>query len=65
MTRKDYEKFASMLRVQRARAKANYTGTEHMLIDSTIMEVAQDMCTVFKTDNPNFSIDRFMDAIIV
>ena len=54
MTRKDYVRFAAMLRAS-TRPASNET------VDS-IREIALRMCNIFEIDNPLFDRSRFLKA---
>ena len=64
MTRKDYNKFADILKARRLENEAsNNSPFIKIHKDFTILEVAYDMCIVFELDNSNFNRDRFIEAI--
>ena len=60
MTRKDYVKFAELLRVAKFRCKLaeNYFGSPEALIEFFELELAD----IFAVDNPNFDRKRFSKA---
>ena len=55
MSRKDYIKFAKMV-------KAHRHDVFTIAQKETLWAMARGMCSVFKQDDPNFDRDRFMEA---
>ena len=51
MTKKDYEKFAELIR--------EYVNNGDLL---SITDVVEGMCVIFKKDNRNFDKDKFIRA---
>jgi hypothetical protein len=65
MTRKDYVKFAAMLKDQRQAAidcNSLKPGADTMLKIGTLNTTVFSMADIFAADNPNFDRDRFLQA---
>ena len=56
MTRKDYVQVAKILN-----SHVRFTETKDNREE--ILEIALDFCDFFQSDNPNFSRERFIDAV--
>lgn len=54
MTRKDYIKIAEVIK--------NNTTVEQQII---MYQFIDELCTVFKDDNPNFNRAKFVDACMI
>ena len=57
MTKKDYVKFAEMLKDVRSNAHHEQSTT-----DVIINTIAFDICYILAADNPNFDRSRFLSA---
>ena len=55
MTRKDYVKIAKAINESRS----TDIGDVNVLNEDTLIE---ELCTIFKEDNPNFEAERFTEA---
>jgi hypothetical protein len=56
MTRKDYVKFAEMVKTMKAKLKL--LSNAHDVLD----DMAENMAIIFQDDNPNFNRARFLEA---
>ena len=61
MTRKDYIKFAELLRELRPTVNPEASDEAYATI-LTLDEVAKGMCRIFAQDNGNFDRNRFLTA---
>jgi hypothetical protein len=59
MTRKDYIKFAEVIKTAKAHIKAHECNIPS---DEIVEKVAVDLAYVFKQDNPKFDMERFFKA---
>ena len=59
MTRKDYVKFAAMLKVKRAYVGQFKSGD---IMRLALESIAVDMADIFQSDNANFDRARFLKA---
>ncbi len=62
MSKKDYIKFAAMLKETKKQATDAYSGYELVIAAEVISVIEEKMIVMFKADNPNFDIDRFLLA---
>ncbi len=66
MTKKDFIRFATLIREQRAAIFATYPGVGFLVERAAQLEavkqVAIGMANVFKADNPRFKTETFLDA---
>jgi hypothetical protein len=62
MTRKDYVRFAAMLKQQRITAMKPEYSEQHDHYHKWFDGIAFDMCKIFANDNPNFDRARFLKA---
>ena len=61
MTKKDYEKFAAMLK-KHVDHVDSFSDPDRGLINVTLQYVAEDMANIFSADNAAFNRQRFMAA---
>lgn len=66
MTKKDYEKFAAMLRAATPRPSTfhhldGHVFTEQMKYHANMV---QSIASIFANDNPNFNKQKFINAVI-
>jgi hypothetical protein len=61
MTRKDYEKFAEMIRYNKANPGIVNADAENGY-QIALMDMAQHMADIFRADNPRFDRGRFLKA---
>ena len=72
MTRKDYEKFARMLKAATPRYSTLYSGQpvnnvgEHVFKEKIQYhaDMIQSIAAIFANDNPNFNKQKFINAIL-
>ena len=67
MTRKDYVKIAKALSNARKRTTTNneydhFTFEERTIYRLGLVDLIDELCTIFKEDNPNFDRARFLTA---
>lgn len=58
MSKKDYIKFAAMIKERMPEAKQLIRPDSFIMLD----EIARAMADIFQDDNPNFNRDRFLKA---
>ena len=71
MTKKDYEKFARMLKAATPRYPFSYHGVlstqDERVFDRQVAyhaDMIQSIAAIFANDNPNFNKQKFINAII-
>jgi hypothetical protein len=58
MTKKDYEKIASVI----GGVAAKYDETSASPITDVLDRIVEDLCAIFASDNPRFDRDKFIAA---